>query len=565
MASLIPGVLLKLLQTVNTNTRIRGEYRSVLLQVISIVPALTGSELFPNHGFFIKVSDSSHSTYVSLSEEDNELILMNKLQLGQFFYIEQIQPGTLVPVLVGVRPLPGRHPFIGNPKDLMQMSVPSENPIASVDSEGKNAKPDEMLEAKQESPRHRIIIKEEKVGVASRYMQGVSSFSTSSNSHSNSRRIGADSAATAKTNVNENGGVGIRKNGTSLNTKEEHKDQAHCQTLPPTPSRTHCQTPPSTPSRTHSSDTPKAKQEITGANIKERPISSKGSNTKNPIVNQKSSNNLHSFTSCKYKIQTQDNISWDSLPGILVKPGKGVLRRRNLASLVAMEAQKEASLSAALVKCLSMFADLCKSASTDEPHLSLSKFFSLYHLIEQPHLTSVAENMKSSQVSKKSSHAQENRGQKVSQTHRKSVVKCSKSSMELSENAKLEWSEGGSTKEIQEMKEILMKASQVWFLKFLEDSLSNGFRAGTRDSDNKRSNGAKTGRKPESSDGHIALILSQLKHANDWLDQVRTKAVLDNDVLVETVDRLKRKIYGCLLGHVDSAASALEGRATTGP
>ncbi|KAI3904832.1 hypothetical protein MKW92_041059 [Papaver armeniacum] len=559
MASLIPGVLLKLLQTVNTNTRIRGEYRSVLLQVISIVPALTGSELFPNHGFFIKVSDSSHSTYVSLSEEDNELILMNKLQLGQFFYIEQIQPGTPVPVLVGVRPLPGRHPFIGNPKDLMQMSVPSEDPVASVDSEGKNAKADEMLEAKQESPRHRIIIKEEKVGVASRYMQGVSSSSPSSNSHSNSRRT--DSAATAKTNVNESGGEGIKKTGASLNTKEEHSDQAHCKTPPPTPSSTHCQTPPSTPSRTRSLDTPKAKKETAGANIKERPITS---NTKNPVVNQKSSNNLHSFPSGKSKTQTQDNISWESLPGNLVNPGKGVLRRRNLASLVAMEAQKEASLSAALVKCLSMFADLCKSASTDEPHLSLSKFFSLYRLIEQPHLASLVMDMKSSQVSTKSSaHSQENRGQKVSHTQSKNAVKCTTSSMELSENAILEWSKGGSTKEIQEMKEILMKESQVWFLNFLEDSLSNGFRAETRDK--KRSNnGAKTGRKPESSDDHIALILSQLKNANDWLDQVRAKAVLDNDVLVETVDRLKRKIYGCLLGHVDSAATALEGRAASG-
>ena len=83
-----------------------GEYRSVLLQVISIVPALTGSELWPNHGFFIKVSDSSHLTYVSLSEEDNELILNNKVQLGQLFYVDWIESGTSVPILVGVRPVP---------------------------------------------------------------------------------------------------------------------------------------------------------------------------------------------------------------------------------------------------------------------------------------------------------------------------------------------------------------------------------------------------------------------------------------------------------------------------
>lgn len=109
MASLTPGVLLKLLQGINSNVRVRGEYRSVLLQVISIVPALTGpDDLWPNQGFFVKVSDSSHSTYVSLSREDTELILGNELQLGQFFYVDRVQPGNPVPVLVGVRPIPGR-------------------------------------------------------------------------------------------------------------------------------------------------------------------------------------------------------------------------------------------------------------------------------------------------------------------------------------------------------------------------------------------------------------------------------------------------------------------------
>ncbi|KAJ6427160.1 hypothetical protein OIU84_022714 [Salix udensis] len=129
MESLTPGVLPKLLQSTNSNGKVRGEHRSVLLQVISIVPALSGSELWPNKGFFIKVSDSSHSTYVSLSTEDNELILNNKLQLGQFFYVDRVEAGTPVPILVGVRPVSGRNPFIGNPKDLMQMVVPSEGPV----------------------------------------------------------------------------------------------------------------------------------------------------------------------------------------------------------------------------------------------------------------------------------------------------------------------------------------------------------------------------------------------------------------------------------------------------
>lgn len=167
MATLTPGVLLKLLQSINSNKKVRGEYRSVLLQVISIVPALTGSELWPNHGFFIKVSDSSHSTYVALSKEDNELILNNKLQLGQFLYVDRMESGTPVPLLVGVRPVPGRNPFVGSPKDLMQMLEPAD----IGDGDGVS----ELSEGKEEKPRVQKVlkIKEEKAVAASRYMQGV--------------------------------------------------------------------------------------------------------------------------------------------------------------------------------------------------------------------------------------------------------------------------------------------------------------------------------------------------------------------------------------------------------
>lgn len=176
MASLVPGVLMKLLQSINSNLKVRGEYRSALLQVITIVPAISGSELWPDHGFFIKVSDSSHSTYVSLSKSDTDLILNNKLQLGQFFYVDKMEAGTPVPTLVGVRPIPGRHPFVGNPKDLMQLLEAS-----SEEGNGENKNVEMMMSEMMEgtgkeesgSGKKKFVIKEERSGVASRYMQGV--------------------------------------------------------------------------------------------------------------------------------------------------------------------------------------------------------------------------------------------------------------------------------------------------------------------------------------------------------------------------------------------------------
>ncbi|XP_024025622.1 uncharacterized protein LOC21399217 [Morus notabilis] len=119
MANLVTGVLLKLLQHMNTDVKVAGEHRSSLLQVISIVPALAGSELFPNQGFYLKVSDSSHATYVSLPDEHDDLILSDKIQLGQFIHVERLESASPVPILRGVRPVPGRHPCVGSPEDIV--------------------------------------------------------------------------------------------------------------------------------------------------------------------------------------------------------------------------------------------------------------------------------------------------------------------------------------------------------------------------------------------------------------------------------------------------------------
>jgi hypothetical protein len=122
MASLVPGVLLKLLQHMNSDVKVAGEHRSSLLQVVSIVPALAGSDLFTNQGFYLKVSDSSHATYVSLPDEQHDLILSDVIQLGQFVHVDRLEAATPVPILRGVRPVPGRHACVGNPEDLVVTS-----------------------------------------------------------------------------------------------------------------------------------------------------------------------------------------------------------------------------------------------------------------------------------------------------------------------------------------------------------------------------------------------------------------------------------------------------------
>ncbi|KAF8390396.1 hypothetical protein HHK36_024922 [Tetracentron sinense] len=120
MAALAPGILLKLLNAMNTGVKPTGDHRSSLLQVTDIVPAdLDEKSLWPNHGFHIKLSDSSHSIYVSLPCEQDDLVLSNKMQLGQFIYVDRLEPGSPIPVIKGTKPLPGRHPLVGTPEPLM--------------------------------------------------------------------------------------------------------------------------------------------------------------------------------------------------------------------------------------------------------------------------------------------------------------------------------------------------------------------------------------------------------------------------------------------------------------
>ncbi|XP_072056278.1 uncharacterized protein [Arachis hypogaea] len=116
MANLVPGVLLKLLQHMNTDVKVAGEHRSSLLQ-----------------GFYLKVSDSSHATYVSLPDEHDDLILSDKIQLGQFVFVDRLENASPVPILRGVRPVPGRHPCVGTPQDIV-----ATHQLGFLDSNDKN-------------------------------------------------------------------------------------------------------------------------------------------------------------------------------------------------------------------------------------------------------------------------------------------------------------------------------------------------------------------------------------------------------------------------------------------
>ncbi|KAI4376636.1 hypothetical protein MLD38_014377 [Melastoma candidum] len=133
MATPTPGILLKLLQAMNSGVASRpaGDHRSPLLQVTAILPALAApNDLYSNQGhYLLQISDSLHSTYVSLPPSlSDSLILSNRLQLGQFVHIDRLilDPScSPLPFPSSLRPVPGVHPLLGSPSSLLVRCNPS--------------------------------------------------------------------------------------------------------------------------------------------------------------------------------------------------------------------------------------------------------------------------------------------------------------------------------------------------------------------------------------------------------------------------------------------------------
>ncbi|RLM98613.1 hypothetical protein C2845_PM06G15460 [Panicum miliaceum] len=127
MATLAPGVLLKLLQSMHTDERVAGEHRSPVLQVTAVVPALTASTsdslLVPSNGFLLNLSDGLHSTYVQLPPADADALLLAARPhlVGHLVHLDRLRFARPAPRAVGLRVVPSSRslPCVGNPEPLV--------------------------------------------------------------------------------------------------------------------------------------------------------------------------------------------------------------------------------------------------------------------------------------------------------------------------------------------------------------------------------------------------------------------------------------------------------------
>ena len=123
---------------------------------------------------------------------------------------------------------------------------------------------------------------------------------------------------------------------------------------------------------------------------------------------------------------------------------------------------------------------------------------------------------------------------------------------------------GGSSTTTLELTNLLRNEMQSWFLQFVEKALEFGFRlsfigsAGNGGVDVVTVDGSSELKIAQKESNVIALMLSQIKRVNDWVDVIESDKEKPLDLhVVQILDRVKRKVYEFLLQHVESAATTL--------
>lgn len=203
----------------------------------------------------------------------------------------------------------------------------------------------------------------------------------------------------------------------------------------------------------------------------------------------------------------------------------------------------------------SMFADLYSSASPQSPHLHLSRFFTLQNMIEKADATTPTQEVWDNLHTNSSTLQEKDKPSRKQGKNTNMTKTLRTTSSQLSNADKQEWSKSDNSREMMELLRTLTHETRSWFLNFLEEALELGFRGGCSSQEKKGKE------RVVEQNNHIALTLSQLKQANEWLEKVRGSSGLEKgEVLLERIDELKQKVYACLLLHIDSAASALDTR-----
>ncbi|KAF5194395.1 Serine/threonine-protein kinase [Thalictrum thalictroides] len=422
-----------MLEDMNSDEKLSG--RTPLLQVRSIVPVMEEGDLWPNKGFYLKVSDSSHAMCVSLPNEYDEMILNNELQLGQYIYVQKLESAMPVPILRDVKLAPGgRHPCVGRPQDLVYtmdlIGSQSRSGISFSDSESKmdkrNIRKKKMPLEKPRSvsvSRARPNIQENEKALRVRSvptspkkicelentnsdivkelsLENKNSDIAKELSNISVSCIDSDSDTPSLPCFLKPRSARRNWNGPTAGLKEWSCPQLVLHETKPLARSRSAGLPSYSSSRFDTSDDSSScissSSSISSSSCKSK-IRSKAFRTSNevrsslkprycpPKEKSKIPKPIKPHVSARDKKRTETNVSWGSLPANIVKLGKEVVQHRDSALAAAVEALQEACAAERLVQCLSKYSEL-QSNKDNDPRSMVDSLLDLHNNLVQARL-----------------------------------------------------------------------------------------------------------------------------------------------------------------------------------
>ncbi|KAL6218989.1 hypothetical protein ACLB2K_012196 [Fragaria x ananassa] len=587
MPSLGSGVLEKLIEEMQSDSH--GDPKPVLLQIRNITPVLAEGDLWPNKGFYMKVSDATHTMYVSLPPEQDDMVLCNTLQLGQLIYVKKLEEARPVPVLRGINPVPGRLPCVGHHEDLFSIDK-------FVDFKGvsdllfvmeKSNGVEKKLQPKFRSLRASKIHPIEKITRVCRCGSGDVVEKEICEIPKGSRKVKlrcveSDSDSTISSSS-------LRRR--SWTGPEAADFPLVKNTIKPSARRSrsaHVSPVRSTRSVSDDNSSCKIKRSISDE------VATKLSKNSNSRISVSAKNTELPLDSVMVNLAvdskcSESNIQWNSLSPMLVTLGKEVLRHKDVSMLTAVEALQEASVAERLLKSLSTYSEL-QATEGEEHHPSINKFFDLQDYLVHTQLIvqsltnisplrdddtnscnpgSVKEALmlavhrnknamswiKAAMTNDLSpSFSLDNVSVKATNPSDKSnktygsvpkgtlMVKKPKNDAHLGLVSKREnshdWVKGNALSAVADLEKSLHDECRRWFLATFESYLDE----------------ARSRTDSMESDSQVAETMCQIKKVGDWLDVIVRK----EDSELEVYGRIKEKIYGVLLKNVERTTMAME-------
>ncbi|XP_010466115.1 PREDICTED: uncharacterized protein LOC104746357 [Camelina sativa] len=587
MAELRSGVLFKLLEEMGVGKVRRDvDHRPVLLQIRSIIPVLAAGGLWPNKGFFLRISDSTHSMYVSLPREENDLVLYDKLQIGQLIFVEKLEFAYPVPMIKGIRPTPGRRVCIGDPIDL----IPKERIEKFC---GGISDIEQSYDQQVKRPR-RTRWNNSSVSELNFTDLGLSKNLSSVMEEIDDTESMVSSCSSSLSSVaRRRSWIGLsdnRKRRESLDPsmiKTHDHDSKHVSRA-----RSSIAASPSASVRSYGGIEEKSSSSRTRRRdgvVSPSPRWAKslscgnGSNRSKNLLPPKSKTLESSDSISRKRSWTETEILWNSLPPKVVNLGKDVLRQRDTAIRAASQALLEASAAERLLKCLRSYSELSdkRNQHHQNQELRIGEFLSFQdelsksRLIIQSLSTEETEHCNSNIVK-----TGDERREKATQWIKSALatdlklVSLSASKPTQSPGRKaltlisqeIEDREGNTSEidsELGQRKERLGRASselrnwlreegRSWYLSRVEkylDEISNGTKW------------------REMSSQQVGETMYQIKRVSDWLDAIvkgdkeeeeeeeeEVVMMMMTESETEACRRVRNKIYRILLKHVETTS-----------